>query len=164
MRITVRLVKPVKNKIITYHGMLIQHTPTYRLLVARWEMERVDLGYVVFEPGDILHEHYYTNRWYNVYALHTSAGSLKGWYCNITRPAIFNADSIESEDLELDLFVAPDRRTLLVLDEDEYAARGLALSDPDAHQEVQAAMVELHRLAEQGAAPFDSAETTDEHG
>lgn len=156
MMITVHLIKPAKDTTITYQGAVLKETATYRLLLAHWERERLDLGYVVFEPGDQFYEHFYRDRWYNVYALHTADGVLKGWYCNITRPAVFSDDAIESEDLELDIFVAPDRRTILVLDEDEYAARGLALSDPEAHLAVQAAIVELHRLVEHGEEPFVS--------
>lgn len=154
MNITVRLIKPAKGTVITYQGNLLQRNPTYMLLHARWERARIDLGYVVFEPGDHLYEHFYTDRWYNVYALHTPGGVLKGWYCNITRPAVFGADTIKSEDLELDMFVPPDRQNPLVLDEEEYAARGIETSDLAAHRAAMAALEELRSLAARGTGPF----------
>jgi hypothetical protein len=117
-------------------------------------MGRIDLGFVVFEPGDYLDEYFYSDRWYNVYALHSPAGQLKGWYCNITRPAVFFLDTIESEDLELDLFVSPDRQTIMLLDEDEYAARGIEENEPVVHETVQAALYELRLRAERGDEPF----------
>lgn len=154
MILTVRLLKPAKDTVITYQGTLLQRDATHILLHARWERSLVDLGCVTFAPGDQLYEHFYSDRWYNVYKLHTSENQLKGWYCNITRPAIFYADTIESEDLELDLFVSPDRRTIQVLDEAEYAACGLETTDPAAHQAVMQALAELRTLARQGAGPF----------
>jgi hypothetical protein len=69
------------------------------------------LGYVV-RPGDHFYEHYYSERWYNIFEVRSAEGVLKGWYCNITRPARFEAKLVTSEDLELDLFVAPDRQQL----------------------------------------------------
>jgi protein associated with RNAse G/E len=154
MMVTVRLIKPAKDAIITYDGALLRRDDTCILLQARWTRPRTDLGYVVFEPGDTLYEYFYTDRWYNIYQLNAVDGTLKGWYCNITRPAIFGDDTIESEDLELDMFVSPDRTTILVLDEEEYAARGLEQSDPDAHRAAWAALVELQEMARRGTAPF----------
>jgi len=46
---------------------------------------------------------------------------IKGWYCNLTRPARITADAVYAEDLALDLMVYPDGR-FRVLDEDEFAA------------------------------------------
>ncbi len=152
--ITIRLFKPLKDKIVTYHGEVLERSPTAMLIRARWDHTLVDMGYVTFAPGDLLYEHFYTDRWYNVYELRSAQGQLKGWYCNITRPAIFDADSIVSEDLELDIFVSPDRATILILDEDEYALRNLADSDPLSHAAALHALGELRNLAERGEGPF----------
>jgi hypothetical protein len=154
MLITVRLLKPAKGKVITYRGQLLERSETHILLYAEWNMDMMDLGYVTFEPGDYLYEYFYKDRWYNVYELHSPDGMLKGWYCNITRPAVFNTDSVESEDLELDLFVSPGRRTILMLDEDEYAALDLEHNDPEVHHAVQAAVEDLKSLVWAGAKPF----------
>jgi len=155
--ITVHLLKPGKGTTITYTGELLRHAPDHMLIHARWERPRTDLGYVVFEPGDSFYEHYYAERWYNVFEVRSAAGVLKGWYCNITRPAQLEGDTITSEDLELDLFVPPDRRDLLRLDLDEFEARGLDATDPPAHTAALAALDELERMARAGEAPFDSA-------
>ncbi|NJN68647.1 MAG: hypothetical protein HC884_19035, partial [Chloroflexaceae bacterium] len=40
--------------------------------------------------------------------------------------------------------------TFWVLDEDEYAARGLTANEPEAHAAVVAALSELHDLAQRG--------------
>jgi hypothetical protein len=154
MQLEVHIIKPLKNKVVTYHAAVLERTQTYVLLHAQWDADLVDVGYITFAPGDHLYEHFYTDRWYNVYDVRTPAGVRKGWYCNITRPAVLADKIVESEDLELDVFVSPDRQTILVLDEDEYAQRGLATSDPIAHHQALAALAEVQRLATAGAAPF----------
>jgi hypothetical protein len=158
MSITIHLIKPAKNTVITYQATLLERSDTHMLVHAQWERPYLDTGYVVFEPGDNLYEYFYCNRWYNIYQLHTAEGVLKGWYCNITRPAVLQDDTIESEDLELDVFVSPDRSTFLVLDEDEYAARGLATSDPAAHHAARAALDELRQMVERGEQPFHTSD------
>jgi protein associated with RNAse G/E len=50
--------------------------------------------------------------------------ALKGWYCNITKPAVIEDDSVSYVDLALDLWVSADG-TRKVLDEDELEALGL---------------------------------------
>jgi protein associated with RNAse G/E len=154
--ITIHLLKPGKGTTITYTGELIRHAPDQMLIHARWERPQLDLGYVTFEPGDHLYEHFYNERWYTVFELRGNTGVLKGWYCNVSRPAQLDNDTIVSEDLELDLFVAPDRVQMLQLDLDEFAARGYDRSDPEAHAAALAALDELERLAKAGVAPFDS--------
>ena len=155
--IAVHLLKPGKNTTITYAGELLRDDGDHVLIHARWEHPRRDLGYVVFDTGDHFYEHYYTERWFNVFEVRAESGHLKGWYCNVTRPARIDGDLITSEDLELDLFVAPDRQKTLRLDLDEFEARDLASSDPVAHAAALAALDELERLARAGAAPFDRA-------
>jgi protein associated with RNAse G/E len=154
--ITVHLLKPGKGATITYHGELLAAEPDHLLIHARWERPAIDLGYVTFETGDHFYEHYYTERWYNIFEIHDEGRKLKGWYCNVTRPANVDGDVITSEDLELDLYVPPDRRSPLRLDLDEFEARGLDTSDPPAHTAALAALDELEQMALSGVAPFDS--------
>jgi protein associated with RNAse G/E len=154
-QITIRLLKPFKNRVITYQGEVLSRDERHVLLRAIWTWPREELGYVAFEPGDHFYEHFYADRWYNVFAISSAEAGPKGWYCNITRPALLGSDVIESEDLELDLFVPPDRQGLLVLDEDEFAARDLLANDPAAHYAALAALEELQRLATRGHPPFD---------
>ena len=153
--ITVHLLKPGKGTTITYQAELLHHTPSEIKILAIWDRPTLDLGYVQFETGDHFYEYYYTERWYNVFEIRTAAGSLKGWYCNVTRPAHFDGGTLTSEDLELDLFGLPDRASMLRLDEDEFEARGFAHSDPATYTAALAALEELEALAQAGAPPFD---------
>jgi predicted RNA-binding protein associated with RNAse of E/G family len=152
--ITVHLLKPGKGTTLTYQGELLLEEPGHLLIHALWDRDAADLGYVVFEPGDHFYEHHYTDRWYNIFEVRAADGTLKGWYCNVTRPAQIARDVVTSEDLELDLFVPPDRAHPLRLDLDEFEARGLADSDPAAHAAALAALDELERMATSGELPF----------
>jgi protein associated with RNAse G/E len=120
-----------------------------------WPLDPLDLGILRFETGDIFVETYYADRWYNIFQVHGADGRLKGWYCNITRPAVIGADRVDSEDLELDLVVAPDRAVVRLDDEDEFAARHLERDEPEAHAAALAAVEELRALIAAGAGPFD---------
>jgi predicted RNA-binding protein associated with RNAse of E/G family len=62
---------------------------------------------------------------------------------------------VTSEDLELDLFVAPDRQQLLRLDLDEFAALELDVREPAAYEAALRALHELEEMVHAGAPPFD---------
>jgi hypothetical protein len=56
-RIKVHLVKPRKQKTVIYEGDILVQEPGHVLVHARWERAAMDLGYVVFAPGDHFFEH-----------------------------------------------------------------------------------------------------------
>lgn len=105
------------------------------------------------QRGDRFVETYYTDRWYNVFAIHDGdQGGLKGWYCNIARPARIEANDLFAEDLALDLIV--DRRgKWWVADEAEFEA--LPISKDDRMRASQA-LTELQRLASAREGPFSA--------
>jgi len=91
------------------------------ILDAYWNHARKDLGYTSFEPGDHFIEYFYSDRWFNIFAIASADGQHKDWYCNVAAPALINMERVEQVDLLLDVWVAPDGQ-LLILDEDEFAA------------------------------------------
>jgi len=109
-----------------------------------------DLGFVRFEPEDVFTEHYWRDRWYSIKEVRGPGGSLKGWYCDVVRPIQVWEGQIESEDLDLDLWVSADGRTILRLDEDDFAAGGLSETDPGAAAQAARALDELESLARDG--------------
>jgi hypothetical protein len=153
--ITVHLIKPNKGTTVTYQAEVLSRAAGYVLVQARWERPRLELGYTTFETGDIFFEHFYAERWYNIFELRSTSGALKGWYCNVTCPAEIGDDTVISTDLALDLFVPPDRIQPLRLDVDEFEALGLAASDPATYAAAYGALDELERLALAGESPFD---------
>lgn len=108
------------HEVFRYDGVILSRNDKEIVLEAFFNRDDLDLGYVVFRRGDRFIERYYTDRWYNIFEVHDRDDDhLKGWYCNFTRPAHFNEDNIIFDDLALDLWVFPDRRTL-ILDQDEF--------------------------------------------
>jgi hypothetical protein len=106
-----------------------------------------DLGFVRFEPGDVFTEHYWRDRWYSVKEVRGAGGALKGWYCDVARPVRTHQGLLISEDLDLDLWASADGRTILRLDEDDFAASGLAERDPAAAARARQALDDLEALA-----------------
>jgi protein associated with RNAse G/E len=67
-------------------------------------------------------EYYYSDRWYNIFVIHDREdGIIKGWYCNVGKPALIEDGIVSYVDLALDLWVSADG-TQTVLDEDEFEA------------------------------------------
>ncbi|MFF3327152.1 DUF402 domain-containing protein [Streptomyces sp. NPDC002889] len=136
---------------IRYPAELLADDGTHLVVRAPWAGEGArDFGFVRFEPGDVFTEHYWRDRWYAVKEVRTGEGVLKGWYCDITRPAVLDAGALSVEDLDLDLWVAADGEEILRLDEDEFAESGLAESDPVAAEEAERALDDLELLARRG--------------
>ncbi|MFJ1594587.1 DUF402 domain-containing protein [Kitasatospora albolonga] len=148
--VAVALTKAGRVK-IRYPAELVRDDGTRVSVRAPWAAPGVrDFGFVRFEPGDVLTEHYWRDRWFAVKEVRTGDGVLKGWYCDITRPAVLADGVLAVEDLDLDLWVSADGTSVLRLDEDEFDASGLAGRDPAAAGEAVRALDELERLARAG--------------
>jgi hypothetical protein len=146
-RLDVVLVKAGRTK-IRYTGELLTDDGTRVAVRAPWAGSGVrDFGFVRFEPGDVFTEYYWRDRWYAVKEVRSATGALKGWYCDITRPAARSGSELIVEDLDLDLWVCADGTDVRRLDEDEFADSGLAESDPGAARAALAALDELESLA-----------------
>jgi predicted RNA-binding protein associated with RNAse of E/G family len=148
--LTVSLVQG-ETPFLVYRATVLFDDGRHIIVRARWaeEAER-DVGYVRFEQGDEWTEHYWRDRWYAVKEVRNASGGLKGWYCDVTRPAVVEGDRLRSEDLYLDLWVSGDGGTVLRLDEDEFLESGLTQRDPVAAAEARRALDELDRLGRDG--------------
>jgi uncharacterized protein len=126
-----------------YTGVLMRHSGTELHLEAHFNGPDTPLMGTVIRSGDRFIETYYLDRWYNFFEIHDRDDDLlKGWYCNIGKPAIMEAEDVLSYvDLELDLWVAPDG-SQTVLDEDEFAALEL---DTQTRFQAKQALNELKR-------------------
>jgi uncharacterized protein len=108
--------------VFEYPGEVVERTGRMICLRAYWERPALELGYVTFETGDRFTEWFFSDRWYNIFEVRAARTlRLKGWYCNVATPAHIQEKQVESRDLLLDLWVAPDG-ICLVLDEEEFAA------------------------------------------
>src|SRR6187431_2904614 len=126
-RINVQKKNPAGEVTYEYKGTLLSrddHTIVLEALFDRDDMPFMD---VVFKTGDRFVEYYYTDRWYNIFTVHDrDNGNVKGWYCNVSQPAVFEDDIVSYVDLALDLWVSTDGKQT-VLDEDEF--EGLHLDE-----------------------------------
>jgi predicted RNA-binding protein associated with RNAse of E/G family len=135
-----------------YEAEVVERGATYVCLTAPFHRDDLDAGYVVFRRGDRFTEWFYSDRWYNVFRLEdVNDNSLKGWYCNIGRPARITSDVVAYDDLALDVFVSP-RGEILVLDEDEFAALSLPEADARAARD---AVDTIRALVARCAHPFN---------
>jgi hypothetical protein len=145
--VDVVLVKGGRTK-IRYPAELLADDGTRIAVRAPWAGEGVrDFGFVRFEPGDVFTEYYWRDRWYSVKEVRAASGALKGWYCDITRPATLTGGELVVEDLDLDLWRSADGGDVRRLDEDEFAESGLAERDPEAAAAAVTALDELEVLA-----------------
>jgi len=151
--ITVHKLDAEGVEVFRYVGKLIHRSESSMVLEAIFDMEQREFHGLTFRRGDRFVETHYSDRWYNVLAVHdVDTGVLKGWYCNVTRPATIGKDSLSAEDLALDLVVLPNG-SQYVLDEDEFAALILNSSDRAGARE---ALKELQEFAETLDGPFEN--------
>ena len=149
-QLEVVLVKAGRTK-IRYTGELLADDGTRLAVRAPWAGSGVrDFGFVRFEPGDVFTEYYWRDRWYAVKEVRSATGVLKGWYCDVTRPARRSGAELVVEDLDLDLWRSADGTDVRRLDEDEFAESGLGRSAPEAARAALAALDELESLARGG--------------
>lgn len=107
--ITIRKVDHDGREAWRYTGTLVERSDFHAVVEAYFDRPDRDDGYVVWRQGDRFLEWYFADRWYNIMRVHdVTDGHIKGWYCNITRPATIDADSIVWPDLALDVWVTPD--------------------------------------------------------
>ncbi|MFG3551292.1 DUF402 domain-containing protein [Streptomyces sp. NPDC047725] len=145
--VEVVLLKAGRTK-IRYPGELLHDDGTRIAVRAPWAGAGVrDFGFVRFEAGDVFTEYYWRDRWFSVKEVRSATGAVKGWYCDITRPAVRTGTELVVEDLDLDLWRSADGTDVRRLDEDEFAESGLAERDPGAAEAAVAALDELERLA-----------------
>ncbi|MEU2772249.1 DUF402 domain-containing protein [Streptomyces sp. NPDC007162] len=146
--VDVVLVKAGRTK-IRYPAELLHDDGTRITVRAPWAGDVArDFGFVRFEQGDVFTEFYWRDRWYAVKEVRAADGTLKGWYCDVTRPATLAAGRLVVEDLDLDLWRSADGTDVRRLDEDEFAESGLAERDPAAAAAAAAALDALEALAQ----------------
>jgi hypothetical protein len=108
-----------------YEGVIVRREPNAVVLEALFNRPDTPFLDIVLKENDRFVETFYSDRWYNIFEIHDrDDDALKGWYCNITRPALFLDGRLEYVDLFLDLWVSVNG-TQAVLDEDEFLAADL---------------------------------------
>ncbi len=140
------------NDQLSYNGVVRERNDRFLCVEASFALADRDLGYIHLRRGDVFREWFYSDCWFNIFRVQdVESEQVKGWYCNITRPAIIEPHQAAADDLGLDVFVYPDGQTLL-LDEDEFDRLGLPLSEQQAAWEAVAMIQKMVRTRQH---PFD---------
>ena len=108
-----------------YQGEVVERGDGWLRLEAFFDRDDTAFMDTFLKRGDRFVETYYRERWYNIFEIHDRDDDvLKGWYCNVTRPALLLDGRVEYVDLFLDLWVSANG-VQTVLDEDEFLAADL---------------------------------------
>lgn len=108
--------------VFQYDGQIIHRSDKGVLVSAVFGIPKVIVEEVDFLAGDVFHEYYLYDKWFNIYEVHAGdSPHIKAWYCNLCRPVKISSDQISYEDLALDLLVYPDGKQS-ILDREEFRA------------------------------------------
>jgi len=102
-----------------YEGVELHRDDTSITVEAFFDRDDMPFQEIVLKRNDRFVETFYADKWYNIFEIYDrDDGKLKGWYCNISKPAVIEDGQVSYVDLALDLWVSADGRQT-VLDEDE---------------------------------------------
>jgi predicted RNA-binding protein associated with RNAse of E/G family len=149
--ITVHKLNEKGQEVWRYNGEVLERSENSVTLQAYFDHDDLDIRRLQIRRGDRFIETFYSDRWYNIFAIYdVDDNHHKGWYCNITRPALLEATDVYADDLALDLIVTPEGETF-VHDEDEFASIKIS---PEEHQRALETLAELKVMAADKSGPF----------
>ncbi len=133
-----------------YEGSVLRREPHAVVLEAFFNRPDMPFLDVVLKQNDRYVETYYTDRWYNIFEIYDrDDGRLKGWYCNVGRPAVLGDGTVSYVDLAIDLWVSPDGKQT-VLDREEFEALEI---EPGERAEALRGLAELQQHFESKRPP-----------
>jgi len=93
-----------------YEGQVLRRERNAVVLEAFFNRPDLPFMDVTFKKNDRLWKRF-IRRWYNIFEIYDrDDGNLKGWYCNVGRPAVLSDGAVSYVDLALDLWF-PRRET-----------------------------------------------------
>lgn len=105
-----------------YHGRELHRQDNLIIVEAFFNRADTKINDLVLKNKDRFVETFFSDRWYNIFSIYDKdTNEIKGWYCDICRPANISDLDIKYQDLGLDLVVFPDGRKIIV-DQDEFDA------------------------------------------
>lgn len=137
----------------TWPGGLISQSDDSLVVVGRFQedVEHDDLGLI--KQGTVSFEHFWLDRWYNIFRFHEPDGTLRNYYCNVTMPPIFADDVIDYVDLDIDVIVWPEKG-YEVLDREDLAMNKIKYGYPaEVVANVEKSLAEIIELIENGKLP-----------
>jgi len=134
---------PKLEEVWRYEGEIISKQKNEIRIEARFNRDDLPYYGVLLKRNDIFLETFFSDKWYNIFEIYDRDDhQLKGWYCNVCHPAVFDQNTITYIDLAIDLFVFTDG-TQFVLDLDEFEDLNL---DNQTKKEALIALEQLKRL------------------
>lgn len=138
--ITIVKCDSIGREVFRWKANVLERGEREILVQAYFGLENHFMGDIPLEPGDRFVESYYTDRWYNIFEVHSrETDQLKCWYANLSYPAEITGDTITFRDLALDFLVRPDGSEEL-LDLEEFENLTIPAEDK------QNVLVELEKL------------------
>jgi hypothetical protein len=117
------------------------------------EVKHSDLGLI--KKGTVSYEYYWLDRWYNVFRFHEPEGDLRNFYCNVNMPPIFENESLDYIDLDIDVLVWKDF-SYEILDLEEFESNSLRFNySSNVIENARKSLYELIRMINQRQFPFD---------
>jgi hypothetical protein len=102
-----------------YDAQLVRREENLVIVEALFNRDDLPFQEIVLKRNDRFVETFYTDKWFNIFEIYDrDDGKIKGWYCNVTKPAEISENEIAYSDLILDLWVNAEGKQV-VLDEDE---------------------------------------------
>lgn len=125
-----------------YEGVVLHREENKITLEALFNRDDMPFMDIVLKRNDRFVETFYSDRWYNIFEIYDrDDGRIKGWYCNIGKPAVLEDGIVSYVDLALDLWISADGKQT-VLDEDEFEELEL---DDDTRQNALAGLEGLRQ-------------------
>jgi predicted RNA-binding protein associated with RNAse of E/G family len=152
-------VRPDGSTATTYRGTVIDAGAPEGWLVAEavWTRDPIELDGLLFNPGDRIHEYFSRSEYFNVFAVFSPDGTLRGWYANVTYPSWMGFEdsmpAIYWHDLYVDVIALPSGDAF-VRDEDELEAAQSGFTDRHLVETILAARDELLRRFQSREFPF----------
>lgn len=130
-----------------YEGNLINRDKNSAVVEALLNRDDLPFQEIILKRNDRFVETFFTDKWFNIFEIYDrDDGKLKGWYCNVTKPAEISDDEIAYADLILDLWISADGKQT-VLDEDELNELNV---DEDLKKKIYASLDELKNYFRRG--------------
>ena len=140
------------REVLRYSGTELNRTAHSILVEAYFTFQDTDLGMITLSKGDRFLEWFYSDRGYNIFEVHgVETNHLKGWYCNITRPAIIADDFVQANDLALDVVVELNG-VIHILDQVEFDELDIPSNE---RQQAKHALQQLLERVQKRIDPFD---------
>jgi protein associated with RNAse G/E len=134
-----------------YEGTELSRKKNSITIEALFNRDDLPFQDIVLKRNDRFVETFYTDKWFNIFEIYDrDHGNLKGWYCNIGKPAVIGEGFISYVDLALDLWVSANG-TRTVLDEDELEELGL---DDELKKKIYEGLRELEFYFESKSPPL----------